>query len=151
MQDPKRCHLGTITQLCRAVSSQLRHISTIRKKLVKQQYVPHMSSEHGELRPELVSWSLTSLFSTNMAIRDEVNFGPLTAGICWRVWGTPANFKGFRVFAALLHDILVVGVSHGATLNRGATYIRQGGHRVGHLPTFLVVTYSLLLMTYLWR
>jgi len=28
-----------------------------------------------------------------------------------RVWGTPANFNGFRVLAALLHGILVVGVS----------------------------------------
>jgi len=32
-----------------------------------------------------------------------VNFGPLAAEICWRVWGTPANFNGFRVLAALLH------------------------------------------------
>ena len=32
-----------------------------------------------------------------------VNFGLLTAEICWRVWGTPANFYGFRVLAALLH------------------------------------------------
>jgi len=26
-----------------------------------------------------------------------VNFGPLTVEICWQVWGTPANFNGFRV------------------------------------------------------
>jgi len=29
-----------------------------------------------------------------------VNFGLLSAEICWRVWGTPANFNGFRVLAA---------------------------------------------------
>jgi len=40
-----------------------------------------------------------------------VNFGPLTAEICWRVWGTPANFNGFRVLAALLHGTVVVGIS----------------------------------------
>ena len=40
-----------------------------------------------------------------------VNFGLLTAEIRWRVWGTPAYFNGFRVLAALLHGILVVGVS----------------------------------------
>ena len=34
----KNRHLGTIVQLCRAESSQLRHISTIGKKLVKQQF-----------------------------------------------------------------------------------------------------------------
>jgi len=70
-----------------------------------------------------------------------VNFGLLTAEICWRAWGTPANFNGFRILAALLHGTLVVGVSQ--TLLRhwteGATYIRQGGHHVGHWPTFLVM------------
>ena len=61
--------------------------------------------------------------------RNTVNFGLLTAEICWRVWCTPANFNGFRVLAALLHDTLVVGISQ--TLRRwteSATYIRQGDH-----------------------
>jgi len=48
-----------------------------------------------------------------------VNFGQLTAETCWRVWGTPANFNRFRVLAALLHGILVMGVSQTAALNRG--------------------------------
>ena len=90
-----------------AISLQLRHISTIGKKLVRQQNLPHMSSQYGSV-----------------------------------VWGTPANFNGFRVLAALLHGTLVVGVSQ--TLRRrtdGATYIRQGGHHVGHWPTFLVCIY----------
>jgi len=47
----KNRHLGTIAQLCRAVPSQLRHVSTIGKKLVKQQYVLQMSPQYGELRP----------------------------------------------------------------------------------------------------
>ena len=37
-----------------------------------------------------------------------VKFGLLTAEICWRVWGTHANFNGFRVLAALLHGTLVL-------------------------------------------
>ena len=47
----KNRHLGTIAQLCRTISSQLRHASTIGKKLVKQQYVLQASSQYGELRP----------------------------------------------------------------------------------------------------
>jgi len=47
----KNCHLGTIGQLCQAISSQLRHISTIGKKLIKQQYVLHMFPQYGELGP----------------------------------------------------------------------------------------------------
>ena len=69
-----------------------------------------------------------------------VNFGPLAAEIVSLVWGNPGNFNGFRVLAALLHGTLVVGVRQ--TLRRwteGTTYIRQGGHHVGHWPTFLVV------------
>jgi len=33
------------------------------------------------------------------------NFGPLAAEIVLGVWGTPANFNGFRVLASLLHDV----------------------------------------------
>ena len=50
-RSPKIRHLTTIAQLCRAISSHLRHILTIGKKLVKQQYLLHMSSEYGEYRP----------------------------------------------------------------------------------------------------
>jgi len=35
-----------------------------------------------------------------------VNFGPLAAEIVSLVWGTAANFNGFRVLAALLHGTL---------------------------------------------
>jgi len=63
-----------------------------------------------------------------------VNFGPLTAEVCWRVWDISANFNGFRVLAALLHGTLLVGVSQTAALNKRP--IRQGGHHFGHWPTF---------------
>jgi len=59
----------------------------LEKKLVKQQYLFHM-----------------------------VHFGPLAAEVGPVVWGTPPNFNGFHVLAALLHGILVVGVSQ--TLRR---------------------------------
>ena len=72
-----------------AISSQLRHVSTIRKKLVKQQYLPH---------------NPTCPYSM-------VNFGPLAAEIGLPVWGTLAHFNGFRVLAALLHGTLVVGIT----------------------------------------
>jgi len=47
----KNRHLRTIAQFYRAESSRLRHISTIAKKLVKQQYLFQTSSQYGELRP----------------------------------------------------------------------------------------------------
>jgi len=111
---PKMRHLGTIAQICRAISSQIRHVSTIGKKLLNSN-------------------------TSSTCPGNTVNFGPLAAEICWRVWGTPAHFNGFRVLAALLHNIVVAGVSQ--TLRRwteGTNYIWQGGHHVGHWPTFLV-------------
>jgi len=87
----KTRHLGTIAQLRRAISSQIRHVSIIGKKLVKH--------------------NISSTCPRNM-----VNFGPLAAEILSLVWGTPANFNGFRVLAALLHGTPVVGVSQ--TLRR---------------------------------
>jgi len=93
-----------------------------RKKIIKQQYLLHMSSQYGKLR-------LTNGWD---------RFGYL---------GHPTyNVNGFRVLAALLHGTLVVGVNQ--TLRRwteGATYIRQGGHHVGHWPAFLVFFFFLLI------
>jgi len=50
-KSPKSRHLCTIVQLCRAISLQLKHVSTVGKKLVKQQYLLQMSPQYGELRP----------------------------------------------------------------------------------------------------
>jgi len=84
-----------------------------------------------------------NLLSSNISsicLHNMVNFSPLAAEIVSLVWGTPANFNRLRVLAVLLHGTLVVGVSQ--ILRRwteGATYIWQGGHHVGHWPTFLVL------------
>ena len=43
IQDTKNRHFGTIAQLCRAISLELKHVSSIGKKLVKQQYLLHVS------------------------------------------------------------------------------------------------------------
>ena len=63
-----------------------------------------------------------NLLSSNISSRcphNMVNFGLLAAEILSLVWGTPANFNGFRVLAVLLHGTLVVGVSQTAAFNRG--------------------------------
>jgi len=44
-------------------------------------------------------------------VQQDYNFSPLAAEITLPVWGTPANFNGFRVLAALLHGSQVVSVS----------------------------------------
>ena len=77
--DSKIRHLRTIAQLCRAISSQLRHVSTIGKKVLSSNMSSTCRSpQYGELRPTS-GWD---------------RFGSL---------GTPTNFNGFRVLAALLH------------------------------------------------
>ena len=83
-KSPSGHHLTT----CRATSSKLRHVLIIGKK-------------------NLLSSNVSCTCLHNMA-----NFGLLAAEICWQVWGTPANFSGFRIFASLLHGNRIVGISH---------------------------------------
>ena len=47
---------------------------------------------------------LLNINTSPTCLYSMVNFGPVTAEVCWRVWGTPANFNGFRVLASLLHQ-----------------------------------------------
>jgi len=93
-KSPKSRHLRTIVQLRQAVSSQLRHVSTIGKNLL----------------------------SSNIACRcshNMVNFCLVVAEIDPVIWGTPANFNSFRVLAALLHGSHIVSQPNFAALNRG--------------------------------
>jgi len=78
--------MGTIAQLCRAISSQLGRYRQSEKNLLNNNTFPTCPC--------------------NM-----VNFSALAAELCSLVWGTPANFNGFRVLAALVHGTLVVGIS----------------------------------------
>jgi len=92
-KSPKIRHLGTIAQFCRAISSQLRHLSSIGKN------------------PLNSNTSFTCPY--NMA-----NFGPLTAEIGLPCsLGHSCKFKLVsRVGSVILHGTPVVGVSR--TLQR---------------------------------
>jgi len=74
----KNRHLGTIAHLCRDIFATKACIDNQKKNLL--------------------SSNISSTCPHNM-----VNFRPLAAEIVSLVWGTPANFNGFRVLAALLH------------------------------------------------
>jgi len=85
-KSPKIRHFGTIAQLYQDISSQIRHVSTIGKNMLKSNI------------------SRTCPYNV-------LNFSPLAVEIGLLVWGTSANFNGLCVLAALLHGTLVVGVS----------------------------------------
>jgi len=85
--DAKTRHLGTIAQLCRVNIFATKACIDNRKK-------------------NLLNGNISPTCPYNMHER-----GPLVAEIVSLVWGTPANFNGFRVLAALLHGIPAVGVS----------------------------------------
>jgi len=67
----KNRHLGTIAQLCLAVSlsSQLRHVLTNGKKNMLNNNI------------------------SSTCLRNMVNFHPLTDEIFWRVWGNRSKFQ----------------------------------------------------------
>ena len=115
----KNRHLSTIAQLCRAISSQLRHVSTIGKK-------------------NLLSSNISATCSHNM-----VNFGPLAAEIGPVVWGTPAISTGFTSWQhycmALQYwaSAKLCDIEQRAPPIFGRAAITLGiGHHVGHWPTF---------------
>jgi len=100
-------HLGIIAQFYRAISTQLRHVSPIGKKLVKQQYLPHTSLQYGELRPTS-GWDLLASL------------------------GHSCKFQRVSRLGRILHGSLVVGVSQ--TFRRwteGVTYIRKAAITLG--------------------
>jgi len=107
--------MRTIAELCRAISSQLKHVSTIGKKLL--------------------SSNISPTCPYNM-----VNFSLLAAEIVSLVWGTPANFNGFHVLAALLH-------SHTAALNR-RRHLHSAGRpsrwALAHISSFIVVLATII-------
>ena len=78
----KWCKKSPSTHHCTILSGYIfttkAHIDNW-KKLVKQQYLPHMSLQYGELRP-------TSGWDRFVSL------------------GHPANFNGFRILAAILHS-----------------------------------------------
>jgi len=64
------------------------------------------------------------------------------------VWGTPANFNGFRVLAALLHGSQVVGVSQTAALNRGrhlCSAERPSRWALAHILVFPVILRTVII------
>ena len=107
-KSPYRHHRTTLSSCIFATKA----CTDNRKKIVKQQYLLHMSSQYGELRPTN-GWDLLASLRHLCKFQRVSRLGSVTA------------------------RHLVVGVSQ--TLGRwteGATYVRQGGHQVGHWPTF---------------
>ena len=83
--------------------------------------------------------------------RSMVDIQSVAAEICWRVWGTPANFNGFGVLAALLQGILVVGVSQTAAFNRGRHIYSAGrpsGWALAHILVSSCFFFLLLLLSF---
>jgi len=85
-----------------------------------------------------------------------VNFGLLTAEIHPVVWGTPANFNGFRVLAALAYCTASSGgrQPNVAALNRGRHLClagRPSRWELAHILVFDVfVLYVILYLLLYW-
>jgi len=76
-KSPSGHHRTTSTGYIFAIKARIDN----RKKLIKQQYVFQILPQYGELRPTIA------------------------AEIISLAWGTPPNFKWFRVLAALVHGM----------------------------------------------
>ena len=125
--DAKNRHLGTIPQLCWAISSQLRHVSTIGKKLVKQQYLHHISLQYGELTahqrlrsfrqfgaPELISTGFASWhrYCTASSSERQPNFEALNRGHHLCSAGRPSCWALAHILVCYLTQTFLVFISH---------------------------------------
>jgi len=88
-----------------------------------------------ENRKYLLNSNMSPACSHNM-----VNFGPLTAKIRSRVWGTAANFNRFSVLAVSLHGTSSGREPNFAVLNRGRYLYSAGRPSRWALAHILVVT-----------
>ena len=75
--------------------------------------------------------------------QNMVNFGLLAAEILSLVWGTPCNFNGFRILAALLHGTLVLGVSQNCGVQQRASPIYAAGRPLGWALAHILVMAAL--------
>ena len=113
-KSPKIHHLCTIAQVCQAISSQLRHISTVWKNLLNSNIsstCPHNTS-YGELRPTS-GWDRFVSLGHSSWFQRVSRLGSVTAQHC-SMWAS-AKLRRWT---------------------EGATCIWQGGHHFGLWHTF---------------
>jgi len=166
-------HLGTIAQLCWAVSLQLRHVSTMEKR-VKQQYLLHIFTQYGELRPTN-GWDWFGSLGHPNKFQRVSRLPFVTAAMSTKLctmfgrlmgWYTMYELSGILLGAtftlcpslAFSHigsvtactAFMVVGVSE--SLRRwteGATYIRQGSHYFVYCANLTMCVMGRVLLTLL--
>jgi len=78
--------------------------NTGRKKLPSRHHRTNLSGHIFATEACIDNWKKNMLSTNNSSTCPDnmANFGPLAAEILSLVWGTPANFNGFRVLASLL-------------------------------------------------
>jgi len=81
--------------------------NTGRKKSPPRHHRPNLSGHIFATKACIDNQKKNLLSSNTSSTRPDnmVNFGPLVAEIISGVWGTPTNFNGFCILAALLHGI----------------------------------------------
>ena len=120
MQDPKIVknspsghHRTTLSGYIFAIKARIDNRNNV--VIVKQQYLPHMSLQYGELRPTS-SWDMLASL------------------------GTTTNFNGFRVLAALLRGTSSGRQPNFAAFNRGRHLYSAGRPSHWALTYFLVLS-----------
>jgi len=98
-----RCGLSADLE-CRSETSCMRLTGKNRtQKIAKNSPSAHCVTTLSQQRHvSIISKNFLNSNISSTCPHIMVNFSPLTAEICWRVWGTPANFNRFRVLPLLL-------------------------------------------------
>jgi len=151
MQDAKNRRLGTIAQFCQAISLQIRHVSTIGKKLGNLQCL-HISLQYGELQPTsgwdlFVSFGAPHLISTAFAswLPYCSNVGQRKPTKLCTMFGPYLGWQTIHFRRLLLCNGILPGAkftlrSPGLALSQTAGWIKMAlGMEVGLGPGHIVV------------
>jgi len=109
----KNRHLGTTSQLCQAMSSQLQHVSTIGKTFLSSNIsstCPHNMVNFGPLAAQILSlvWvsRLGSVTARHSSSRHQPNFSALNRGHHLYAAGRPSRWAFAHILVTVLFRVI---------------------------------------------
>jgi len=122
----KNRHLCTIAQLCRAITSQLRHVSTIGKKLVKQ---ANLVQDLWWLYWTVKSSKMQVLYSTNHFV---YHAAIMTQFVMVALWNRADHYIFALFHNVLMHHIIQIN-------NNFAACVQSVRHQHAYMSNHILV------------
>ena len=132
----KNRHLGAIAQICRAISSQLRHVLTIGKKLLSSNISPTCPPQYCALRPTS-GWDRSGSLGHPSSFQRLSRVGIVTARQSSSQ--RQPNFAALRQRAPLMFGraTITLGIGPHSIWVKVCFTSHSSGHKIGHFGDVL--------------